>query len=195
MPSLLPLLLLHALTPAPTPAPCPHSCPYYCSMPQFGSEWRKVSKKLEGEDAYEELDKDERMEVWEVRHGACRSSVECALWTSCCNACLCSTAVHVLQGQATQMCQCDPLPNTCTAAQPTPPNTEHVIFRLHHTPHFVPHFCLHTSALHFTPSHLQEFQRELERREREEREREREEKRRQERKARDAFKDFLDKQR
>lgn len=164
-------------------------------MPQFGSEWRKVSKKLEGEDAYEELDKDERMEVWEVRHGACGSSVDRPLGTSCRNVCIRSTDVHLLQGQAAQICQCDPPATTCTAAQKLPPNTEHVIPRLHHTPHFAPHFHLHTSAPHFIPSRSQEFQRELERREREEREREREEKRRQERKARDAFKDFLDKQR
>jgi pre-mRNA-processing factor 40 len=41
-----------------------------CGPPlQVDSEWRKVSKKLEGEDAFEDLDKVERLEVFQVRVG------------------------------------------------------------------------------------------------------------------------------
>ena len=36
---------------------------------QAGTEWRKAVKKLEGEDAFEALDKTDRLEVFQVRYG------------------------------------------------------------------------------------------------------------------------------
>ena len=46
---------------------CDYACTCRASAPQVSSEWRKVSKKLEGEEAYEALDKLERLEVFQVR--------------------------------------------------------------------------------------------------------------------------------
>ena len=36
-------------------------------LSQVGTEWRKVAKKLEGEEIFEALDKVERLEVYQVR--------------------------------------------------------------------------------------------------------------------------------
>ena len=35
-------------------------------MAQVGTEWRKVAKKLEGEEIFEALDKVDRLEVYQV---------------------------------------------------------------------------------------------------------------------------------
>ena len=38
-------------------------------MAQVGTEWRKVAKKLEGEEIFEALDKVDRLEVYQVGEG------------------------------------------------------------------------------------------------------------------------------
>jgi hypothetical protein len=51
-------------------AGCRDVCEYLLS--QVGTEWRKVAKKLEGEEVFEALDKVDRLEVYQVSVLDCR---------------------------------------------------------------------------------------------------------------------------